>query len=71
MDKIQSNARKMWSKDEAKGMTVKHFFKASEKNQSWCLRVLFSQKKKALQNIKKDEEYVSQILSTTGSLQEA
>lgn len=30
--KIQGNARKMWSKDEAKGMTVKHCFKASEKS---------------------------------------
>lgn len=43
-DKIQGNARKMWFKDEVKGMIVKHFFKASE-NQSWCLRALFSQEK--------------------------
>lgn len=31
-DKIQGNARKMWFKDEVKGMIVKHFFKASEKS---------------------------------------
>ena len=30
-DKIQGNARKIWSNDEAKGITVKYFFKVSEK----------------------------------------